>query len=173
LTLKPGEPELRRFVRWLRRDPKILLRFDDRRYKLGESIDITVEIYASRDFRLTEALIDLVHERRYIENSSMMVPDYMTARVNLRSPLAGRRVLVPKRVTQHLIDHYLHSSVTFANECHLDAGSHHSYSVRLAIQPHVPPHCGEGITKWLLKVVLRLPNGRGVIHAEQISISLV
>ena len=53
---------------------------DDRQYKLGEAIDIVVELSARGDVEVREARVDLVCEEKYVETYNVMVPDIKTGR---------------------------------------------------------------------------------------------
>ena len=167
---------VKKVVGWILRDPMISLEFDARTYKLGESLDLSVEIVANRGMRISEGLVDLHHERRYIESSQKMVPDYMANRINMRANLAGRqptKIMVPKRVTETFQDRYRHSSVDFLNDIELSENAVQKFNATMEIQSETPPHYGEGETKWILEVVLILPNGREITKEEEVVISIL
>ncbi len=167
---------MKKVVGWVLRDPAIRLEFENRTYRLGETLELAVEIVANRDMRISEGVIDLHHQRRYVESSRKMVPDYMANRIYLRGGVAGRqpmKIMVPKRVTETFQDRYLHSSVDFLDEIELSEKANQKFNATLEIQPETPPHYGEGETKWILEVVLVLPNGREVRKEEEVLISLL
>lgn len=166
---------MRKVVGWVLRDPKIRLNFENRPYRLGETLDLVVEVVANRNMRISEGLIDLLHERRYVENTQKMVPDYRANRILLRSNMMGRqpiKVMIPKRVTETFRDRYLHSSTPFVGDVELSEKSNQTFQTTLEIQPETPPHYGEGETKWVLEVVLVLPNGREVKKGQEVLVSL-
>ena len=167
---------VKKVVGWILRDPMIRLEFDSRTYKLGESLNLSVEIVANRGIRISEGLVDLHHERRYVENTQKMVPDYMANRIYLRGNMAGRqptKIMVPTRVTETFQDRYRHSSVDFLNDVELSEKANQKFNATLEIQPETPPHYGEGETKWILEVILVLPNGREITKEEVVVISIL
>jgi len=167
---------VRKAVGWILRDPTIRLDFERRAYRLGESLDLVVEIISNRDMHISEGILDLLHECRYVESNRIMVPDHTANRMYFRGSMAGRqpmKIMVPKRVTETFQDRFLHSSVDFLDKIELSEKESKKFNARIDIQPDTPPHYGEGETKWILEVVLVLPNGREVRKEEEVLISLL
>ena len=101
--------------------------FEDRSYKLGETIDLTVELSPRRDMEVREGRMDLVCEERWT--------DVSTEGVLVGGSGRGSGHLIPKQVVRHHREPYLHSSVVFLQETQLRSGARTRYSAKLSSAP--------------------------------------
>ena len=131
--------------------------FEDRPYKLGETIDITTELDARGDVEVREGRVDLVCEARWTEIYTVMVSAG-------RQPRGVAYILpmVPKQVSKKHVETYVHSSVVFLQETRLDSTTRGSYRARLEIEPESPPHAAEATVKWMLVAAIDVVRARDI-----------
>ena len=140
------------------RPPKIGLDFDDRAYRLGETINLTITLDPGRDVEVKEGRVDLVCEVRYTESFTVDIP------------LAGSQgsgyavSSVPSKQHKKHKDTHVHSSVAFLNDTRLQSGRAHTYNSRLEIGPEPPPNTGpeykDAKVKWTLVASADVVQGR-------------
>ena len=58
--------------------------FEGRRYKLGEAINLTMELSPKRDMEVSEGRVDSVCEEHWTESFTVMVPDRRAAKAQAR-----------------------------------------------------------------------------------------
>ena len=120
----------------------VKLDFGDRSYKLGETINITVELNPRGDVEVREGRVDLVCEVRWREISTVKVVASRGGMPKLGG-YAPPTAWVTKQVTKDRKETYVHSSVVFLTNTQLHSGAPGRYNTRLDIQPE-PPTCSGG-----------------------------
>ena len=137
--------------------------FEDRVYKLGETIDLTVELGPKRDMEIREGRVDLVCEERWTEVSTVMVPVSRPSRsVATRGGSLVPTPRIPKQVHQDHRETFVHSSVVFLEDTRLAPGKTGSYNARLEIEPEPPPHAREGKVRWRLVTTTDVAGARDI-----------
>ena len=136
---------------------KIGLDFQDRAYRLGETINLTLDLVPGRDVEVREGRVDLVCEVRYTESFTVDVP-------LLGSQGSGYAVsTVSKQENRKHKDTYVHSTVAFLSDARLQSGRAQTYSSSLVISPEPPPNTGpqqEAKVKWTLVASADVVQGR-------------
>ena len=115
----------------------IKLEFDDRSYKLGDTIDVNVALEPHGDVDVREGRLDLVCEERYTETYSVMVP------VKWTTTRHAGQVSVPKQGVKERKESYVHSSVVFLEDTRLRSGRTARHRAALRIEPVPPTHLDE------------------------------
>ena len=144
------------------------LDFDDRTYKLGDTIDLRVDLTARGDVEVREARVDLECEVRYTEMYTVMV---MPAGARITGGTAGHiPPKMPKQVTREHKETYVHSSVVFITNARLPAGTRH-YRAPLEIQPETPAHADQGTVKWTLVTTIDVARARDVKKRRRVKVA--
>ena len=141
--------------------------FEDRPYKLGETIDITTELDARSDVEVREGRVDLVCEARWTEIYTVMVSGG-------RQPSGVYHILpkAPKQVSKKHVETYVHSSVIFLQDTRLDSTTRGSYRARLEIEPESPPHAAEATVKWMLVASIDVARGRDIKTRRAVEVTV-
>ena len=152
---------------------------DDRPYKLGETMDIVVEVSARGDVEVREARVDLVCEEHYWESYSVMVPDIKTGRsagglYGGPGTAAGYTPapLIPKQVNKEIRETYVHSSVVFLTDTWLRPGVTDRYNARLEVASEPPPHASNATLKWRLETAVDIARARDVKTRHKVKVEL-
>ena len=149
----------------------IILTFEDRFYKLGESIELEIELRPRIDLEVIEGRVDLVCEERYIEVYIKHYPptrNIMT-RGGFSEPISMSGY--SKRVTEEQRNTYVHSRIVFLKEARLKPGKSTVFNAKLEIQSDTPPHATMGKVKWEL-VTLIHANSRDATKRQTIRLLL-
>ena len=139
----------------------VKITFEDRPYKLGETLNISVELEPRRDQEIREGRIDLVCEERWTE--------VHTVRVNVNRPRVGSTsgapeptITMPKRVTESHRETYVHSSVVFLKDGRVQSGRVSRHNATLLILPKPPPHADKAALSWRLVTTVDLSGARDI-----------
>ena len=149
-------------------DLKLL--FEDRPYKLGETIDLTMELDARGDVEVREGRVDLVCDARWTEVYTIMVPAATRA-----SAVGGTIIIppkIPKQVSKEHRETYVHSSVVFLQDTRLDSSTRGSYRVSLEIEPESPPHAAEATVKWTLVAAIDVARARDIKTRRAVKVTI-
>jgi len=150
----------------------IRVALEERPYKLGEVIDIRLELKPRGKVEVREGRIDLVCEENYIETTFEMMPDltggsHGTTIGNPSVPLGQ----VPKRITKKHRNKFVHSSVVFLTNTHLSAGLAGDHSARLLIRPEAPAPASDGKVKWTLEITADLAGSVDISQKRPITVT--
>ncbi len=129
--------------------------FEDRVYKLGETINLTVELSPKRDMEVREGRVDLVREEVWREVFTVMIPvggGYAR----------GLAPSVPQRRTKTSREALVHSSAVFIRDTRLASGRTGSFNARLEIEPEPPPHARQGKVRWRLVTTTDVAGARDI-----------
>ena len=136
--------------------------FPERTYRLGESIDLTVELTPRMDCNVREGRIDLMVQEQWTEQSTITYekPVVQTgARGQVR--VLGTTTEIREIVREHK-EKYAQSSAAFLEATRLDAGRSARYRVRLEIQPEPPARAKEAKVTWWLQTVIDVAGARDI-----------
>jgi hypothetical protein len=153
-------------------DVKLL--FDDRPYKLGETMSVTLELSARREIEVREARVDLVCEEHYTESYTVNVP--IGQRADTGAPAGMSGVYIPasvsKEVHKDIKESYVHSSVVFLTDSWLRSGAVDRHSIRLEIEQEPPLHVSTAIVKWRLELVVDVARARDIKTRHKVNVAL-
>ncbi len=143
--------------------------FEDRPYKLGETINLTVELSPKRDMEIREGRVDLVCEERWTEIYTIMVSGGRSVRMGgtINTPPK-----IPKQVSKKHMKAYVHSSFVFLQDTRLDSTTRGSYRVSLETEPESPPHPAEATVKWTLVAAIDVARARDIKTRRAVKISI-
>ena len=161
------------------------LDFEDRPYKLGETVRLTVAINPKSDVRVREARVDLLCEERYLENStfSMEVPIFQQVSTGRGSrPVQIGTETVTKQVNKEQKEKHIHSSVVFASDAELRSGRPQRFGVDLDIEPVPPAHAADAKAlvkdpsrswsfRWTLVATVNVVRGRNPKKQRKVQIA--
>ncbi len=137
----------------------IIFAFERRPYKLGETINLVVELVPRRDIEVREARVDLVRYTRYTEVTTLLVPPLPSRIPRLSMGTNRMSMAVSKHVSETHTDAHVHSSALFVEDGRLRAGQASTYNVVLEIEPERPTHQSDG-TRWGLVTTVDVAGGR-------------
>ena len=150
--------------------------FQDRTYKLGEAIDVDIEVIPNRDCHVREGRVDLVLEERWTERSTLTMDKPIYQRT-IGGVQGGGSVVqigtetVTKQVNKDHKEASVQSSVLLLEDERLMSGAGLRRQVRLKIGPDPPPHAGEGKTSWWLQTVIDVAGARDVKPRRKVKVS--
>ena len=149
--------------------------FEDRPYKLGETIEIEVELNARCDVEVREGRIDLMCEEHYKQTFSVAVT--RSTGGGLRGGGPPITIKENRQVTHTRDESYPHSSAIFLSEARLRSGETNRHKVRLMIGPEPPQHMSdatvtEAKVSWALEAVFDVAQARDVTDSQQVQVTL-
>ena len=161
--------------------------FEDRPYKLGETIRLTVDMKPKRDVHIREARVDLVCQERYSESStlSMEMPIYQAVQRGEGSVSMHQIGTTPvkKGLDKARKETHVHSSVVFLKDATVSFFAPGSFNVELYIEPVPPPHATEAKElvkdpsrswsfKWTLIATVNVVRGRNPKRQRSVKVVL-
>ncbi len=144
----------------------IVITFEHRPYKLGETINVTVELVPRRDIEVREARVDLVRYTRHTEVSTVLVPPLPSRAPRFRATMS---MAVHKRVIQTYRDSYVQGSAVFLQAGRLPSGQASIYNVGLEIMPERPKRQSDR-TRWRLVTTVDVVGGRHITAQRMVSV---
>ena len=147
--------------------------FEDRIYKLGETINLTVELNPRRDIEVREGRVDLVCEESYQETFTVTRPRHRA----VHAPRGGGPILPlsstmeTQEVTERRRESYVHSSVVFLKNTQLASGTKRGFNARLEIEPEPPPHAREGKVRWRFVTTVDVAGARDIKARRLVKVS--
>ena len=153
----------------------VTLTFEDRSYKLGETISCDVELIAKSDVYVREARIDLVCQVHWAETYTVMVPAVMPSRGGAVVGPTGSVYIppkIPKIVSKDHKENYIHSSVVFLQDAQLQSDSRNTYQARLEIQPETPGNAEKGTVSWSIVAAIDIARARDVNNKHKVRVTL-
>ena len=146
--------------------------FPERTYRLGEPIDLTVELTPRRDCDVREGRIDLMVEEQWTERSTVTY-EKPVVQTGLRGQV---RVIGSTTETRELVrehkEKYAHSSAAFLEAARLDAGKSARYRITLQIQPEPPARAKEARVRWWLQTVIDVAGARDIRARTKVVIAV-
>ena len=150
--------------------------FEDRPYRLGETIDITVELITNRDVNVREARLELVWEGRWTSSSSISAAESTHSARHVA--FAGGRSIpqLSTRSTKVRREQFVHSNAVFLSDHELKEGVRSTHGVGLHLQPQLPRQATGASQRdraqatWSLVVTVDIVGGRDVRVSKPIHI---
>ena len=155
---------------------EVTMVFKDRSYKLGETIDIDLELKARRDVEVREGRVDLLCQERYKQTLTVTVTK--SARSGLRRGYTPTTFKETKQVTHARNESYSHSGAVFLTDTGLRSGETGRHRVRLEIGPEPPQHMSDSTVReakvsWALVAAFDLAQARDVTERQPTKVALV
>lgn len=147
--------------------------FEDRAYRLGETIDLRVELNPRGDLDVREGRVELICEETYKITESVRVSG-RPSRADAGYAWAGKMQTgsVGVQVSKERKESYVHSSAVFGERGRLEAETKRTYDVRFEIGPEPPYYSKEGTVKWRLVTVIDVIRGRNPRVRRTVKIAL-
>ena len=153
----------------------VILTFEDRSYKLGETISCDVELVAKADVDVREARIDLVCQVHWGETYTVMVPAVRPSRSGaMVGPTGGTYMPpnVPKQVSKDHKESYIHSSVVFLQDAQLQSDKRNMYQAMLEIQLETPDNAEKGTVSWSVVAAIDIARARDINKKQKVRVTL-
>ena len=148
----------------------LAISFRQQTYRLGEPIDLTVELTPRRDCDVREARIDLMVEEQWTERSTVSF-EKPVVQTGLRGEV---RVIGTTTETREIVrenkEKYAHSSAAFLEATRLDAGRSMLYRVKLQIQSEPPARANDAKVRWWLQTVIDVAGARDIRARSKVDI---
>ena len=151
------------------------LLFEDRPYKLGDTIDLTVELHAKNDVRVREGRVDLVCEERWIQNFTVMAPAFPRSAATEPGGAQAAELpapIVPKHIAEERREIYVHSGAILLQETRLSSGTTGRYEVGLEIQLTPPDHMSVSTVSWSLALAIDVAIARDIHKGYPLEVTL-
>ena len=148
---------------------------EERPFRLGGLIPVTVDLRARRDVALRAGWVDLVCHEEWMANFVIDAP------TSFRPMIVGGGGLpatvmptptAPRRVSEEMKQTYVHSRLVFLDGLQLPEGSNVTYNPRLEIAPDPPDHVAVSTVTWKLALVIDLPHALDVHRARPVEVDL-
>ena len=152
-----------------------VLTVEDRPFKLGGLMPVTVDLSARRDVSIRAGWVDLICHERWTANYVINAP------TSSRPVVVGGGGLpasilpipsVPKRVMEQLKQTYVHSRLVFLEALHLPAGATTTYNARLEIVHEQPDHIAVSTVTWRLDLHLDLTRALDIRKSCPVEVDL-
>ena len=152
----------------------VSLLFEDRTYRLGETIEVTVELKTRRDVKVRKGRVDLVYDVKWTSADTDLPP------LRMMHPGPGGRTPfltygVPKRKpTKHRHSYVLGSSSFLDKDPQPVPDIRDFYNIGLRIHKDDPPysHLKEASMGWSLVVVVDVARATYVMIRKHMKITL-
>ena len=141
----------------------VKLAFDDRPYRLGETIRVQVELAARRDVVVREARVDLVCEEDFVLSYTVMSPGRPSTSSH-RNPGEGfvSPPMLRQRVKKEERESYVHSSAPLLDNATLQGDTSVQLAADLYINTQAPPRVSVARIEWRLEGVVDVVMARDV-----------
>ncbi len=169
-------------LKWLfpwRRDlVKINLDLEDRVYRLGDSMKLTVELRPRKDLGVKEGRIDLVFEEAFpdtvVRTQEVHYQPWAWIHESSKGNRSEHRIdSIGKRETKDQTNALVRGSVVFLKDASVGAGDGGSYRATLEIDSERPSHGIASTLRWILVASLQLDEDTPqVTHAQEVTVEL-
>ena len=127
----------------LLRPLEVSIVFEDRNYRLGQTIDIDLELKARRDVLIREGRVDLMCQEHYKQTTTVTYPAHY-GRLDPLGKKSSKTMInfdATKQVTRTRNGTYSHSGAVFLTDTRLRSGATSRHRVRLEIGLEPPAQC--------------------------------
>lgn len=158
--------------------------FDNRGYKLGDTIDIEVAITPTGELNVREGRVELLCEEIHARaDRGIAMGAGGSATVQGGNPHTGTDYIPMSSSVSQRSESYVHSSVVFLKDATLGPGTPSTYGARLQIQPQPPKHFDEAKAaerdansswtfKWTLVATIDVVRGRNPKRQRKVDVVL-
>ncbi|HAL48695.1 MAG TPA: hypothetical protein DCP37_13160 [Dehalococcoidia bacterium] len=152
--------------------------FEDRIYKLGETIDIDLELTARRDVVIREGRVDLMCRERYTRTHTVTVQEQKRPGMGAGAGAMGPPAVGSKQATKTEDESYSHSGAVVLNNTSLQPGETNSHQIKLEIDSEPPHHMAdssvtEAEVRWELVATFDVAQAVDVAERQPIRVALV
>ena len=153
-------------------------------YKLGDRIDLTVNLTPNADVDVREARVDLVCEQLYARSeSSIQIGMGGSAAIQGGNPLTMTDYIPASLDVKQVTESYVHSSVVFLKDARLSSGRTSTHPVRLGIERAAPRRLDEArelerdatsswTFKWRVVASVNVVRGRDPRRQRTVKVTL-
>ena len=154
----------------------VAISFRERAYRMGESIDLTIELTPHRDCQVREGRVDLMVEERWTERTTLTTekPVYASSG-GPRGSASVKQIGTTTEIKQVVVNNKetsAHSSIVLLESVRFASGTPVLYNVRLEIQPEPPSHTVDIKLKWWLQAVVDVVGARDIKSRSKVSIAV-
>jgi hypothetical protein len=154
---------------WFRGPLRIDVSLEERAYKLGETMRLTVELSSKKDVEVIEGRVDLMCEEEWAE--TYIKPDPMgraAGMIRRGQELPGPAV--PTREVKVHKKSFAHSTAELPTDLHVRPEFPSRHDLRLEIDVERPPHAGGGTLSWTVVTTVETSEGRTVTDTHEVTI---
>jgi hypothetical protein len=156
---------------WFRGPLTIGVSLEERTYKLGETMRLTVELSSKKDVDVVEGRVDLMCEEEWAETYIKPEPMGRAAGMIRRgAELPGPSV--PTREVKEFKKSFAHSTAELPKGFEVRPEYPSGHDVRLDIDVERPPHAGGGTLSWTLLTTIETSKGRTVTDTHEVTIEI-
>ncbi len=158
---------------WLR-PLDVTVTFEDRPYKLGESIQVAVELSARDHADVREGRISLICDQRWVDMWTVQVSAHRWGRVSDSGISRGLpRATITKRGSKVNHDRYYPSSAQLFRNERLSPDTAYRYDATLDIPLEGPPHAYDATVTWQLVATFDVARARDVTESRTVTVALI
>jgi hypothetical protein len=156
---------------WFRGPLTIHVDLEERTYKLGDTMRLTVELGSKKDIDVVDGRVDLMCEEKWAETYIKPEPMGRSAGMIRRgAELPGPPV--PTREVKVFKKSFAYCSVELPKYLQVRPESPSRLDVRLDIGVESPPHAGGGTLSWTLVTTIETSEGRTVTDTHKVTIAI-
>ena len=133
--------------------------FDDRRYKLGDVIDVTLRITPRRNAFVRKGWVELICDENWTDVRTVTGP-FRGGAMYGRGGRPLTTASVSKRITLENTRSYIRSSAVFVDHASLSPSTAFEYHVQMDVGESPPPNAGKVDPTWRLNVTVDVAYAR-------------
>lgn len=141
------------------------IEFDDRRYKLGDVIDVTLRITPRRKAFVRKGWVELVCDEHWTDVRTVTEP--------IRGGRSISTARVSKRITVENKRSFIRSSAVFVDNASLSPGAAFEYHVQMDVGEIPPPHAEQIEPTWRLNTTIDVANARDAKKQAPLTVMVV
>ena len=149
----------------------VTVKVPDRKYTLGDAIEITIEVTPNRDCEVREARTDLMLEERWIEQYSTTIEKPVFTRVTGTQSSYMRQTGTVTETRNGTDEHkatHSHGSVVFLADETLRSGKPSVFVITLHVKPEQPENAGRAKMKWWLQTTIDVAGARDIKRRDKV-----
>ncbi len=153
----------------------VTVAFEDRAYRLGESVGLEIEMKPRRDCLVREGRVDLVLEQRWTERSTRTVEEPIYQDTGSGTSLGGGRIQIGvnvsvKETVRNFKEKSTPASAIFLRDAELRSSRPLRHRLELDIGADDPPR-REAKTRWWVQTVVDVAGARDIKPRRKIQVS--
>ena len=133
--------------------------FDDRRYKLGDVIDVTLRITPRRNAFVRKGWVELICDEHWTDVRTVTGP-FRGGAMYGRGGRPMSTASVSKRITVENTRSYIRSSAVFVDNAWLSPGTAFEYHVQMDVGDSPPPNAEKVDPTWRLSATVDVAHAR-------------
>ena len=158
---------------WLR-PLDVTVTFEDRTYKLGESIQVAVELSARGSVEVRAGNISLICDERWVDMWTVQVSAHRWGRVSDSGISRGLpRAMITKRGSKVNHERFYPSNDRLLGNERLSPDTPYRYDAMLEIPLKGPPHAYDATVTWQLVATFDVARARDVTVSRTVTVALI